>query len=348
VVNAVRGYYINYEDGVEVYNNVAFNCGIGYRTSRNLPPGTYFAVDMKNNISYNPGNAHIEFISGTTPMNSDYNLFYPDSELLYFIPVAGTTGANLTTWQTYSYPNCVFDPNSNTGDPLFENASGTFSEPEDFKLTASSPAINAGTNVGLTTDYAGNPIVGTPDIGAYEFQSPLAVEYLSPLRAFPKDNSVMLSWTSVNEQNNDYFLVQRSLDGRIWKDIGKVEGKGNTLSSRSYKMVDLKPENGTLYYRLKQYDYDGVFSYSNIASVRFEKTDFNIYPNPTSGRLEIVFPGNINGEIQVFNILGKSVFYKNINGVRADLNLSHLPGGTYFIGIDTKDGLATEKIVLQK
>ena len=171
VVDGVCGFYINYEDGVEVYNNVAYNCGSSFQTTRNLSSGTYYAVNLKNNISYNPQNAHIEFSSGSIPMNSDYNLFFPNDELLYFTPIAGSTGVNLETWQTYSFTGCVFDPNSHAVDPLFVNTSGTFSEPEDFQLSFGSPAINAGTDVGLTTDFGGNPIVETPDIGAWESQS---------------------------------------------------------------------------------------------------------------------------------------------------------------------------------
>ncbi len=54
--------------------------------------------------------------------------------------------------------------------PLFTNGSGSYSLASDFTLLPGSPAINAGTSVGLSTDYAGNPIKGLPDIGAYEHQ----------------------------------------------------------------------------------------------------------------------------------------------------------------------------------
>ncbi len=348
VVNAVRGYYINYEDGVEVYNNVAYSCGIGYRTSRNLPPGTYFAVDMKNNISYNPGNAHIEYISGTTPMNSDYNLFYPDSQLLYFIPVAGTNGANLKTWQTYSYPKCVFDPNSNAGDPLFVNASGSFSEPEDFKLLEGSPAIDAGTDVGLTKDFGGNPVVGKPDIGAWEYQSPLGVEYLSPLQAYQKDDGVMLKWVCVEDQNTDYFEIEQSDNAQEWHTIGKRKGRGISYAQEYYYFFDSTPHLGLGYYRLKHVDYNGAFSYSKIASVYFEKMDIGFYPKLSNGSIEIELPNTANAYLQVFDMQGKVVLQKPVKGTHFSLNLNHLPDGMYLINLQFGGKTVSKKFVLQR
>ncbi len=70
-------------------------------------------------------------------------------------------------WKGHSYDINSLD-NTN---PLFQNFSGSYSQDVDFELQKSSPAIDAGTDVGLTTDYAGNPISGPPDIGAYEYQS---------------------------------------------------------------------------------------------------------------------------------------------------------------------------------
>ena len=64
------------------------------------------------------------------------------------------TKADVLTWE----------PTAQNSDPLFTNA------PTDLSLQSASPAINAGTNVGLTSDFASNPIVGVPDIGAYEYQ----------------------------------------------------------------------------------------------------------------------------------------------------------------------------------
>ncbi len=104
---------------------------------------------------------------GGSTANVDYNLYYnntstgglPANAGLYQVGYT-TFYANFSAWQTAGY-----DSHGMEADPAFTNAAGA-----DFTLQASSPAINAGVDVGLTKDYAGNPIVGSPDIGAHERQ----------------------------------------------------------------------------------------------------------------------------------------------------------------------------------
>ncbi|HCC04798.1 TPA: hypothetical protein DEP58_00650 [Patescibacteria group bacterium] len=93
-------------------------------------------------------------------LQSDYNNFTtPHSRL---VQSGGTTYANLTAWKNVGY-----DLESIYGEQLYSNVTA-----RNFNLLYNSPLIDAGTSVGLTTDYAGKPIYGTPDIGAYEYQPP--------------------------------------------------------------------------------------------------------------------------------------------------------------------------------
>lgn len=167
IVNCSVGLRFQFEDLQEVYNNTVMNCTVGYTSAR-----TYLtygpSVSFKNNLIVNSGASHINFATGATNtgFESDYNLFYPDGAAKFVKSVS----YNFSGWQALSQVGFVFDPNSKIADPLFTNASGNFSAVTDFQLQPSSPAINAGTDVGLTEDYAGNPIVGVPDIGAYEYQ----------------------------------------------------------------------------------------------------------------------------------------------------------------------------------
>ena len=79
----------------------------------------------------------------------------------------GTPGATKSLAEALA--DWGFGTNDIYTDPLFVNASGLFNTPTDFKLQSTSPCINAGADVGLTTDYNGDPVIGLPDIGAYEF-----------------------------------------------------------------------------------------------------------------------------------------------------------------------------------
>jgi hypothetical protein len=89
---------------------------------------------------------------------------------------------------------------------------------------------------------------------------------------FHNGREVELDWTTITEKNNDYFIVQRTVDGIIYENIGTVKGAGTTNERQNYSLVDYRPYDGTSYYRIKQTDYDGAFEYSDIISVKHGET----------------------------------------------------------------------------
>jgi hypothetical protein len=166
------GYRSKYNDTVEFYNNICYECGTSFYFINHLEP---INVKLKNLISINPQDYHIYFGSNGAvseySIDSDYNLFWPIlGEQFYFREYStGTTyHLNLTGWQAMSKSGSVFDPNSLNVDPLFVSADPQV--PADFKLQVGSLAIDVGVDVGLTQDYdgVGIPQGGGPDIGAYE------------------------------------------------------------------------------------------------------------------------------------------------------------------------------------
>ena len=120
---------------------------------------------------------------------------------------------------------------------------------------------------------------------------------LVDFKATPRDNNVELSWVTGSEINNDYFTIERSVDRENFEKILTKPGAGNSTSTLYYNAVDSKPVNGLAYYRLKQTDYDGQFSYSAIKKVKFVSkenpgtpiTIKSINPNPFNERFTVVF-----------------------------------------------------------
>src|SRR6185369_13902085 len=100
---------------------------------------------------------------------------------------------------------------------------------------------------------------------------------------------VRLDWTTASEINNSYFTIERSLDGIAYEEIGRVEGAGNSTYDISYNYTDQSPSaHATIYYRLKQTDFDGKhetfdpdFVNFDSRSSKFEVTSFG--PNPFAG-----------------------------------------------------------------
>ena len=97
--------------------------------------------------------------------------------------------------------------------------------------------------------------------------SPLPIELISFTGDLMDNNSVLLKWTTETETNNNYFLVEKSLDGINWSHVSKVQGAGNSLYRINYSTIDNSPIIGVNYYKLTQVDYNGQRESFNIIAV---------------------------------------------------------------------------------
>lgn len=173
-----------------------------------------------------------------------------------------------------------------------------------------------------------------------------------------KDNLVATTWTTSLEINNDYFTVERSNDGTDFKEVGRVEGSGNSTVERNYTFNDEHPLSGVSYYRLKQTDYDGQFAYSNIVMVKRSMaaaSSIHLYPNPTADKLNIAV-SNASEEmtIQIFNQVGASVYQQviSLGSASADkvirLNVKDiLAAGIYVVNLTTNQSTFKEKLIVK-
>jgi hypothetical protein len=87
-------------------------------------------------------------------------------------------------------------------------------------------------------------------------QSPLPITLVS-FEASHNDNGVLVEWSTLSQVNNDYFNIQKSIDGYEWEDKATIEGAGSTNTQMSYTWLDTNPSMNISYYRLKQTDYNG-------------------------------------------------------------------------------------------
>jgi hypothetical protein len=98
--------------------------------------------------------------------------------------------------------------------------------------------------------------------------TPLPISLLD-FNAYPVLEQVEIVWTTATEINNDYFTIERSKDGISFEELMKVQGAGNSNQILNYKELDSNPFEGTSFYRLKQTDFDGIYTYSDIRVVNF-------------------------------------------------------------------------------
>lgn len=160
-----------------------------------------------------------------------------------------------------------------------------------------------------------------------------------------------LKWVTASETNNDFFTLERSSDGQNFKGIAQVKGAGNSTQELSYDYIDVWAPEGINYYRLKQTDFDGKYSYSNIIALRSLKKDelFLVYPNPSNGSFVITvkeFTKEGYG-IRITNSLGQLVFSSD-NNTEEQLRLSpDLNEGVYTISLVMNNERVNKKMVVQ-
>jgi hypothetical protein len=163
------------------------------------------------------------------------------------------------------------------------------------------------------------------------------------------DKRVQLDWTTENEVNSDYIVVEKSTDKFTFNEIARLNSIG--LSGGNYQHFDNKPSDIN-YYRLKQVDVSGAFKYSNIITVKFnEKLGFTVYPNPASASLTLEYATVFkNGTINITDAAGKRVLYKKVvESNKTTLDVSSLPSGVYVVEISNeKAEKLQQKIIIEK
>lgn len=164
------------------------------------------------------------------------------------------------------------------------------------------------------------------------------------------DNSIVLEWATMSESNNDYFEIERSIDGVNFVTVGYVDGAGNSNSLLNYQFADNAPEQGQLYYRLSQVDFDGTREYADkIVTVLYAGDDFDqltIVPNPTHGLFRInVGRGMADGIVRLISQSGTVVRVFEINGCEQSLDISDLQDGVYILQYTSNSKVLQHKVV---
>ncbi len=162
-------------------------------------------------------------------------------------------------------------------------------------------------------------------------------------------SNVLLSWSTGTELNNDYFLIEKSTDGLEFEELVKIDGAIDSKSQKDYKYTDFNPVIGINYYRLKQVDLDGNFSYSNVEKVEFEiENTVVISPNPFDDFIIVNSSfKNDKSTIQIFNLKGETVFNSTIpaGNNTTKLYLPDLDSGIYFVKIKNSNFKKVFKLV---
>ncbi len=184
---------------------------------------------------------------------------------------------------------------------------------------------------------------------------PLPIELLD-FTANYNGKGVDINWSTAMELNNDYFTIEKSLDGQYFKPIAEVDSKGlngNSNAILNYKIIDNDVKSGIYYYRLTQTDFDKQFKKSQVVSVTvLDKKDiFSVIPNPTFGVFELIYY-SYNNEVvlmKIYDETGRLIKAEDVNCAkgnnRTNFNIEKEPNGLYLILLTTKDNTYSKKIM---
>lgn len=180
---------------------------------------------------------------------------------------------------------------------------------------------------------------------------PLPINGLD-LSARRQGANVLISWTTVAEQNSAYFDVERSYDGSNFIKIGQVLASGFSTNLRSYRFTDVNAARTLIYYRLKMVDADGRYKHSPVRIIT--KTDgsiqdFLFYPNPAISYVHIALneAAATSLQVQVTNQLGQVVKTTRISAGTQfiKLDISELPKGMYAVMVFSNEVVQVKKLI---
>lgn len=191
-------------------------------------------------------------------------------------------------------------------------------------------------------------------------RSPLPIELLSFTADAVNNSFTKVKWTTATEINNDFFTIQKSIDGINFEKIDIVKGAGNSTSVLDYSTDDDNPYKGVSYYRLKQTDFDGKSTYSNTIAVEFNGKDdfiFKVFPNPSAAgeNLNLAISGSSSEEVLVvvYDMTGKESFSKvivtqnNDNEVYALDPSNKLSPGVYMITATSDQAVYSKRLIVK-
>jgi hypothetical protein len=171
--------------------------------------------------------------------------------------------------------------------------------------------------------------------------------------------AVELRWTTSSEEDNDFFAVERSLDGLNYTKIGMVPGHGTTDVEREYTFTDRRPATGVQFYRLVQTDFDGTSAVFGPLSVRVDalEQEMTVYPNPLRNDvLTIRVHGFETGELvfRIADLNGRTVYSEartiqrgGTEQVQVDV-AGRLQAGMYIVQVVQGGNQFSERLVVTK
>ena len=157
------------------------------------------------------------------------------------------------------------------------------------------------------------------------------------------NGNAILNWITMTENNNDYFIIERSTDGISFDYLQRIEGAGNSLQKLYYSYTDIQPKSAVMYYRLSQTDFNGITEYFPIVAVQNKmafSTPFKLFPNPINSGEQFYL--NFSGTVDMTSMVDNKILVVLIDQMGRELysNVVIIEEYNVIIAFDTNHRLA--------
>jgi hypothetical protein len=296
-----------------------------------------------------PLNGSSGFIGVLNDGGEDITFFNETGNLLSAVTYGGSGGANysesFTIGASGSCPSTpITIPSSashlNVGSTPSADAGQEFDEGWLFDCATQSwffaDADFSGGSGDTDLDLNPNLVYGCPLV------TPLPVE-LYAFNGYRKDDFNEIYWITNTERNNSHFTLYRSLNGLDFDHIATIQGAGNSTQRITYTYSDPAYNQG-VYYKLEQHDLDGNSKMYGTIYLPGKQGEFNIFPNPSSGRFTLNIAQEDLGEfVYIYDALGKLILDQMLNERLTLIELAGVNPGIYVIQMGSK----FEKIIIR-
>lgn len=341
-------------NALSIFRNTS-TVGIAFATRQDFSPGTV------------PYFVHVGDLDG----DGKPDIAVTDRDLAILAVYRNTSSSgsiSLASRQDFATPSgtmthygVAFGDIDGDGKPDIAVGNYTLNKVSVFRNSSVSGTISFDARVDLTSGVAydvgiddfdgdGRPDIATTNSGTTvsilrNICTLLPIELIS-FSAAPVNDAVELRWSTASELNNDHFTVERSGDGLHFESMGEVKGAGTSASQLNYFFYDSHPLTGESYYRLKQTDYDGSFTYSAVQAIDLtgETASPDVYPNPFNEVL-MLRGTSPHSMVSIFDITGKEVLSARSSAGQTMLNTASLPAGIYYVSYSCQSSTKIFRVV---
>lgn len=162
------------------------------------------------------------------------------------------------------------------------------------------------------------------------YSSVLGVHWLNITGNLSNQNHAVINW-QVEENNTAVYEVERSIDGIVFTNIGQINSTGN--GTKTYQFTDAASLPATAFYRIKQVDRNGRFSYSSVVKLSNRNiTALSIYPNPTTALVTITAGSSLlHTKAILLDVKGNNLYSFSIENLSTTIDMTTYPTGIYML-----------------